>query len=181
MNEYICRHCGQETISPFYHPSCAIERIALLEKELELAKDTRAIVDKALHERRVQVESQMERITQIEAEKRVLVDTYEAGLLADRERIEELREQVEKEKNLTRFYKEWALQIGDKIITQGVDELHKHIESLESLLREIVCNKLVRVYSSAIERQEDPPFDFLEWEAKVLTLIYQGKPKEQGK
>jgi len=43
------------------------ERIAALDEELELAKDTRATVDKALHERRVQVESQQERIAALEA------------------------------------------------------------------------------------------------------------------
>jgi hypothetical protein len=36
MSEHICGHCGQCTISPFYHPACAIERISLLEKEINV-------------------------------------------------------------------------------------------------------------------------------------------------
>jgi len=44
------------------------KRIAELEAELELAKDTRAVVDKALHERRKEREELKARVGELESE-----------------------------------------------------------------------------------------------------------------
>jgi hypothetical protein len=76
------------------------ERIALLEEDLEIAKDTRAMVDEALRERRVQVETQQQRITLLEAELSQSmgdhVDTGRALRLAraENQRLREAAEQV---------------------------------------------------------------------------------------
>jgi predicted nucleic acid-binding Zn-ribbon protein len=61
---------ADDPISRYQHNQVrleAAERIRELEEELEIAKDTRVMVDEALRERRVQVETQQQRIALLEA------------------------------------------------------------------------------------------------------------------
>jgi hypothetical protein len=64
-----------------------------------------------------ELDNAKQRITALEKEKEILVDTYEAGLLADRERIAEL------EALLRRYRDETPIGHQPNMIAHKVDEL----------------------------------------------------------